>query len=142
MRLWHIDILPYLPKSQLLAQWRELNSIFKKQDKHILINYVYRQPTELSLYTDDVIEQMQNRGYKIKSLNNYKKYFADKTIIVFNSKAKFIEHNDKYLLICFMNLYEKYIRGQKDFDKATFNKLYDFVNTKFDLKSLGINKEN
>ena len=35
MRLWHIDLIPYLPKSQLLAQWRELNSIFKKQDKHI-----------------------------------------------------------------------------------------------------------
>ena len=41
IRLWHIDLIPYLPKSQLIAQWRELNSIFKKQDKHILINYVY-----------------------------------------------------------------------------------------------------
>ena len=41
MRLWHIDLIPYLPDLQLIAQWRELNSIFKKQDKHILINYIY-----------------------------------------------------------------------------------------------------
>ena len=41
MRLWHYKLLPYLPKSQLIAQWRELNSIYKKQDRHILINYIY-----------------------------------------------------------------------------------------------------
>lgn len=43
MRLWHIDLITnsLLPKSQLLAQWSELNSIFKKQDKNILINYIY-----------------------------------------------------------------------------------------------------
>lgn len=29
----------------------------------------------------------------------------------------------------------------KDFDKATFNKLYDFINTKFNLKNLGIEKK-
>ena len=29
MRLWRIDLIPYLPRTQLLAQWRELNSIFK-----------------------------------------------------------------------------------------------------------------
>lgn len=38
MRLWHIDLIPYLPKTQLISQWRELNSVFKKQNKHILIN--------------------------------------------------------------------------------------------------------
>lgn len=41
MRLWHYELLPYLPKSQLLGLWRELNSIFKKQNNHILINYIY-----------------------------------------------------------------------------------------------------
>lgn len=39
MRLWHCEIIPYLPKTQLIAQWRELNSIFAREDKHILINY-------------------------------------------------------------------------------------------------------
>ena len=46
MRLWHYKLIPFLPNSQLIAQWRELNSIFKKQDKHILINYVYEYPKE------------------------------------------------------------------------------------------------
>lgn len=49
-------------------------------------------------------------------------------------------HNDEYLLICFMNLLEKYRRWQKDFDKATFEKLYDVANKKFDLKGLNIEK--
>lgn len=33
MRLWHIDLVKngLLPKSQIIAQWRELNSIFKKK---------------------------------------------------------------------------------------------------------------
>lgn len=35
MRLWHYDLLAFLPRSQLLAQWRELNSIYAKQDQHL-----------------------------------------------------------------------------------------------------------
>ena len=44
MRLWHYKLIKegLLPDSQLLAQWRELNSIYVKEDKHILINYIYR----------------------------------------------------------------------------------------------------
>ena len=41
MRLWHKDLIPYLPKQQLLGQWRELNSIYVKQNRHILINFIY-----------------------------------------------------------------------------------------------------
>ena len=32
MKLWHIDLIPYLPKSQILGLWTELNSIFKKDN--------------------------------------------------------------------------------------------------------------
>ena len=39
MRLWHYKLLKFLPKSQFLAQWRELNSIFKKQDKKDFTNF-------------------------------------------------------------------------------------------------------
>lgn len=46
MRLWHRDLLPYLPKSQLLAQKRECDLIWKdiaqgKQTNHILISYIW-----------------------------------------------------------------------------------------------------
>ena len=139
MRLWHIDLIPYLPKSQLVAQWRELNSIFKKQDNHIFINYVYRYSKNYLLhYTSAVLDEMRNRNIKIRSFENEINYFSNCSW--FYEDDNFTEHNDQYLLICFMNLYEKYIRGQKDFDDATFGRLYDFVNEKFDLKGLGIYK--
>ena len=124
MRLWHYELIPYLPKSQLLAQWRELNSIFKKQDNHILINYIYDYPkTYLKAYADKVIAEMKERGYKIKSYENYDKYFD---FCKCKGDEKFDEHDENYLMICYWNLREKYMRGQKDFDKATFDKLHKF----------------
>ena len=46
MRLWHKDLIEVLPRQQLLGQWRELNSIFKLQNRHILIDFVYVYPKE------------------------------------------------------------------------------------------------
>lgn len=126
MRLWHIDLIPYLPKSQLLAQWRELNSIFKKQDKHILINYIYNYPVEyLWRYTANVIDEMiENRNIKIKNWTNYDEYFKD--IDVCFTGLRFEEHDNEYLTICYYNLKEKYLRGQKDFTKDVWEKLDNF----------------
>ena len=124
MRLWHIDLIPYLPKSQLLAQWRELNSIFKKQDKHILINYVYDYDKRPLLnYSQAVAREMLNRGYKINCYANYQMYFL--YIDSFGTE-RFKEHNNEYLTICYYNLKEKYIRGQKDFTDEVWQKLDEF----------------
>ena len=126
MRLWHIDLIPYLPKSQLLAQWRELNSIFKKEDKHILINYIYDYPKEYLLwYSYKVGKEMQNRNFKI-NLKNYLDYFYG---ICYQS-SKFSEHNEEYLTICYWNLREKFIRGQKDFTPEIWQKLDKFYKEK------------
>ena len=133
MRLWHWQLIPYLPKSQLVAQWRELNSIFKKQDKHILINYVYEYPKNcLFGYSSKVITEMKKRGYKIKNWDNWDNYFKD--IKKDHTCDDYVHinpfknhHNKQYLEICYFNLEEKYIRGQKDFDDETWNKLNDFV---------------
>jgi uncharacterized protein (TIGR02328 family) len=129
MRLWHYKILQYLPKSQLLAQWRELNSIFKKQDNHILINYVYECPKEnLLLYSRMVIREMIKREYKIKSWENYNNYFKDISNGVVVDKNPFPNHHtDRYLKQCFYNLQEKYDRGQKDFDRKNYEKLLTFI---------------
>ena len=125
MRLWHIDLIPYLPKSQLLAQWRELNSIFKKQDNHILINYVYNYDKKyLKFYADMVIFEMWKRDYNIKSMNNYDEYF--KRVKTHHTMYEFKEHDDEYLTICYYNLKEKYLRGQNDFTDDVWNKLDDF----------------
>ena len=129
MRLWHIDLIPYLPKSQLLAQWRELNSIFKKQDKHILINYVYNyDKTYLTNYTYKVLEEMKKTKIKLQSYKNLLLYLG-KCFIYPNDpilSLRFAEHNNEYLTICYYNLKEKYIRGQKDFTDDVWDKLDEF----------------
>ena len=128
MRLWHTDLLPYLPKSQLLAQWRELNSIFSKEDQHILINYIYEYPKEdLYHYTKLVLEEMLNRNIQIRTRDKMERYFAQ--IQPYKIDAPFKHHHNKqYLTICYYNLLEKYIRGQKDFSKEHFDKLQTFYN--------------
>lgn len=141
MRLWHIDLIKYLPNTQLIAQWRELNSIFKYQPKHILINYVYKYEKQPLLnYTLEVIREMTRRNINIKSFVNFYNYF-DKarieldvcsdlkcSISMFNHTGleRFYEHNDEYLTICYYNLKEKYLRGQRDFSNHIWNKLNSF----------------
>ena len=139
MRLWHYKLIPYLPKSQLLAQWRELNSIFKKRDRHILINYIYDYPkTDLLYYTRLVIDEMGRRRYKIKSFEKSDAYFAN--VSINDHLAYFpadnpdfhpfeVEHDEGYLLICYFNLLEKFLRGQKDFSGDCFDRMRRFVSS-------------
>lgn len=143
MRLWHYKLITFLPDKQLLGQWRELNSIFKKQDKHILINYIYEYPkSDLELYTCMVISEMEKRGFKINNLQNSTFYFQWSDEFVYRyipnmNKIKLDKwlayppfknhHHNMYLLVCFTNLYEKKIRGQKDFTDECFDKIYKFV---------------
>lgn len=115
MRLWHYQLLSKLPTKQLSAQWRELNSIFKHQVNHILINYVYDFPkANLKLYADYVIQEMISRGWTIKSWDNYYSYFEnieyDTELCGTNPFPNI--HTDNYLRVCFWNLYEKMSRGQ------------------------------
>lgn len=114
MRLWHYELIPYLPRTQLLAQWRELNSIFVNQPNHILINYVYNDKVALYNYSCDVINEMTKRGYKLsnKSQTNWLNYFNGLNI---TDNHMFKEHDEEYMSICYWNLKEKYLRGQKDF---------------------------
>ena len=125
MRLWHYKLIPYLPNSQLVAQWRELNSIYKKQDKHILINYIYNYDKEYLLHYSILIKnEMLNRGFQIKSWKNYDAYFAD--TVNRETSLRYPEHDVFYLEECFYNLREKHRRGQKDFSEKTMTRLQDF----------------
>lgn len=124
MRLWHYKLIKYLPKQQLLSQWRELNSIYVKQDNHILINYIYEySDIDLLVYSQLVIEEMNRRGYKC-NLNHYKEYFKSKGVLDYDHTIDdiwlftglFENHMNKtYLKICCWNLYEKFLRGQPGF---------------------------
>ena len=131
MRLWHYKLIPFLPDLQLIAQWRELNSIFKKQDKHILINYVYEyEKRHLFAYTQMVLAELANRGVVVRSFGYLGNYFNCSAISLtdFATKKPFPNHHtDRYLLQCFYNLQEKYDRGQKGFDKERYEKLREFI---------------
>ena len=123
-RLWHKDIIKFLPKSQLIAQWRELNSIYAKQDNHILINYIYNYPKfYLYSYSQIVIKEMTNRGYKINKWDNYNNYFEDCAKDIWINELAFNEHNEQYFMICYYNLMEKFIRGQKNFSDEIWDKI-------------------
>ena len=127
MRLWHYKLIPYLPNSQLVAQWRELNSIFKKQDKHILINYIYDYDKEyLRTYTWDVLNEMIRRGFKVNTMDNMFGYFGANTFQECDTEKRFIEHNMSYLRQNYYNLEEKFHRGQKDFSIEQFVALARF----------------
>ncbi|MBQ0137694.1 MAG: neutral trehalase [Kurthia sp.] len=130
MRLWHVDLIEYLPKGQLLSQWRELNSIFAKEDKHILINYIYEYPKDdLYLYTEKVIAEMKKRGYKIRAFEKMNHYFQELEEVE-DKKPYEKHHNEEYLEICYYNLKEKFIRGQKDYDEKLYEKLSSYIQSK------------
>lgn len=130
MRLWHVELIPYLPKSQLLAQWRELNSIFAKEDKHVLINYIYNYPkSELYAYTNLVLDEMKARGFKVRTFDKMERYFEGETPAT-HKNLYAADHNELYLTICYYNLYEKYWRGQKDFSETEYSKLEQYYKSK------------
>lgn len=112
MRLWHTDLISVLPRQQLLAQWRELCSIYTKQDNHILINFVYKDISSLKKYSDLVIVEFSRRGYIIKeqSMNKYRDYFSDKDLV--DVSEIFPEKMDiRYFRQCYYNLEEKFDCG-------------------------------
>ena len=139
MRLWHYKLIEFLPQSQLIAQWRELNSIFKKQDNHILINYVYEyDKKELLSYTILVFKQMVKKNIRPHSLLNFHNYFGlnvmdlsindvERKYGKLNKNPFPNHHTNRYLLQCFYNLQEKYDRGQKAFSKEQYERLEAFI---------------
>lgn len=126
MRLWHKDLIPYLPRQQLLAQWRECcaiaGSIAKKgTPNHILVNKIVKYDIfHFISYTYWVKEEMKKRGYKIseKSDDNFVSnlsciYGGLPFITKIYSRDKLYRmwHNDRYLRQCLFNLQEKYDCG-------------------------------
>ena len=130
MRLWCSEILPYLPKSQLIAQKRECDLIWKdiangKKTNHILINYIWNYEdyeTQLSNYYTLLEREFRNRGIKF-NIHERATYNLDIDI----PKPFKRHHNLQYLIQCFYNLQEKYDRGQKDFSKQEYENLEDFI---------------
>ena len=133
MRLWHYQLLPYLPKSQLLSQKREIDLIWKnleqgKETHHILIDYIWDcsfPELKLAYYYYLLKLEFDKRGYKFKNNSILKNVNSDTFKDMYGYKVTpYGEHNLDYLLQCYYNLEEKYQRGQKDFTKEEFNRLH------------------
>lgn len=119
MRLWHIDLIPYLPRQQLISQWRELCAIASCLNSnnlnHSLVNKVKNYNyNHLYSYSMKVVAEMHNRGYKTsekayeKFLNHLKNINPD-CHLTNNIYGGW--HNEVYLRQCLYNLEEKYSCG-------------------------------
>lgn len=129
MRLWHKDLIPVLPRKQLVAQWRELSAIAtnirtKGTPNHILVNKIMEYPMNHFIsYAVAVREEMTKRGYKTMD-----RVWDNITSVVDNNDYNIVPvqecfpdwHNQKYLTQCYFNLEEKHDCSgisDEDFDK-------------------------
>lgn len=117
MRLWHYELLPYLPDARFKGQLRELVAIMhdwrdKGKTNHLLINQVMLYPK------NDLVRYFVY--YEVVYHNRYGKWlkqskeFLDFDDTPFNERSKgcFNGWHDKdYLRVCMANLYEKYYFG-------------------------------
>lgn len=135
MRLWHKDLIPALPREQLIAQWRELSAIAGFIQKngtpnHILVNFVLKYDYDHFInYALEVRTEMMARGYKtMDSVWN--------KIVALKPDWKRLTHeeiyrykmNPEYLKICYFNLKEKWIcEGIKEQDWNKISQLYQYI---------------
>lgn len=127
MRLWNYQLIPFLPDSQLIAQKREIDLIWKdiKQDKktnHILINYIWEYENyKEKLYEYYLLLEKEFKERNFKFNDNSIGVYIERGIIrrLVNAEADinpFPEHHTfRYLEQNYFNLQEKFDRHQKDF---------------------------
>ena len=118
MRLWHKDLIPVLPRQQLLSQWRECcciarNIAINGTPNHILVNKVLEySPSHLWKYGYLVMSEMEKRNYSC-DFGKFEKWFDKPYALMLPRYSELFEgwHNDRYLTQCYYNLQEKYDRG-------------------------------
>ena len=99
MRIWHYELLPYLPDLQFKGQLRELVAIMhdwrdKGKTNHILINRVMDYPkSELLLYFETYASIHALRYNKLLSQHYYEEFreFAYGSKISFNPNLELFD---------------------------------------------------
>ena len=128
MRLWHQDLIPHLPRQQLLGQHRECCALRGAGwgRPHSVVNYVFtHNPSYLVVYHYLIMEEMERRGYhpdrtwdnpnwRGKTLGEQtgwvdKNEVEDLWLNINQMKNMIIypEHNNEYLEECLNNLKSK-----------------------------------
>lgn len=134
MRLFHKDLIPVLPRLQLLGQWRECCCIARNiavngTPNHILVNKIMDYPIDHFInYSAEIARVMTNRGYRV-NFKKFTQHFDDDIINkcenlsvyqIFNGW-----HDNRYLRQCFYNLQEKYDCG--GMTKIEYDKILDGI---------------
>ena len=118
MRLWDIRLLPVLPRQQLISQYRECCCIAKNisingTPNHVLVNRMmdYSKSNFLH-YTENVMDEMKRRGYKISD-NSLNKFYSNMNNIPIEIFGQYVSsainiydkwmNNDVYLRECLFN---------------------------------------
>jgi uncharacterized protein (TIGR02328 family) len=122
MRLWHQDLIPKLPRQQLLGQWRECIALLGNGwgRKHRIVDYVFTHPESYLVgYTYKVYSEMTKRGYhpdlqKIGSALRKRNLTYKEIDDYFTQMYQFTgtiypEHNTTYYRECIDNLRTKNI---------------------------------
>lgn len=124
MRLWHQDLIKYLPRQQLLGQHRECCALRGAGwgRKHSVVNYVFNySPNRLIAYHHLIMEEIERRGYhpdpiwyrvdwrgtrlgEEKGWGNEIKVNEIKCFCRDGSAMIYPEHNRSYLEECIENL--------------------------------------
>lgn len=135
MRLWHQQLIPYLPRQQLLGQHRECCALRGAGwgRKHSTVDYVFTySPAYLIAYHYLIMDEMEKRGYHPDEIWRSVTYrgktlgadwsekqweamgWRDLYKRAKNGKIIYIEHNQKYLIECLENLKNKGIEINLD----------------------------
>lgn len=119
MRMWHKNLIPALPREQLVAQWRELSAIAgnikaKGTPNHILVNKIMNYPfNHFITYAATVRAEMTKRGYRtMDSVWNKITSICNNEYSIFPLDEIYKKWMDEeYFIICYYNLKEKYLCG-------------------------------
>ena len=118
MRLWHYELLPYLPDAQFKGQLRELVAIMHDwRDKgitnHLLINkvmeYEKNELVRYYIYYETSYHERYGKWLNQKYWSEFKEFQESQP----DKKKNYSKdwHNKEYLRVCMANLYEKHVFG-------------------------------
>lgn len=116
MRLWHEQLIPSLPRQQLLGQHRECCALRGNgwNKNHATVNYVFKySPYKLFQYHELIMQQMQRRGYHPAEIwynplyRGLKCQSYDSLELVPLTQPIYPEHEMDYLQECLENLRAK-----------------------------------
>lgn len=116
MRLWHKDLIRFLPKQQLLGQHRECCALRGNGwgKKHSTVDYVFTHSySKLYFYHVLVMREISYRGCKVSPEWLDYKYrgkvlgYDTTEFTEPNDLTHYVEHNDEYFDECIKNLASK-----------------------------------